>query len=631
MQYTEKNIKILKGLEAVRKRPGMYIGAVNNQGLHHLIWEILDNSIDEVLAGYCNKIVLTMHKDNSISIEDNGRGIPIGIHPVSKISTLDTIFTTLHAGGKFDDKVYQVSGGLHGVGSSVVNALSSFVEVTVKRDKNTYQSQYHNGGQIKTPNHLIAQNTKGSGTCVRFLPDFSIFKNCEFDPSLIKQKLKDLSFLFKGLSLTYKNEKTNESINYLSEKGISAFLEEYVDQQKAISEIIVFEGEENQIQVEIAFQYEDSFNENFYSFANCVKTVEGGSHETGFKIGLTETLNEYCRKWKILKDKDKNFEGSDFREGLSCVIACKIPESLISFEGQTKNKLFTQEASGAVRNILKNQLTFWLEKNKKEAKKIIDKAFATRDARLAAKLAKEDIKKLKKNKNERTLVGKLTPCQSKDKTQTELFLVEGDSAGGSAKLGRDKKYQAILPLKGKVINVEKAQLKDLLKNEEILNIIGAINGGIGENFNVSSVAYNKIIIMTDADVDGSHIRILLLTFFFKYMQPLFAAKKIYVALPPLYKFTNMRSKKFVYVWDEEELEKLKKQTNSYEIQRYKGLGEMNAEQLWETTMDPNNRKLVAVSFDDMAKTKSHIQTLMGEDTEVRKQWINQNINFDFEF
>lgn len=627
--YKESDIKVLEGLDPVRKRPGMYIGSTDQRGLHHLIWEILDNAVDEVMAGVCNTIKMTLHRDGSFSVEDNGRGIPTGIHPKTKMSTVDTVFTTLHAGGKFSDSAYKMSGGLHGVGSSVVNALSSYLTVTVKRDGKIYQSEYVDGGKIKQKSHIIGSTNK-TGTTVRFLPDKTIFKNIAFSPSIIFERVQETSFLFKGLKIIFENEYTRKEDTFLAQNGISEFVSFINSNQKTISDVIYIEGKEQDIEAEIAFQYNDSNSETFVSFANSVKTKEGGTHETGFKTALTETLNDYARKWKLLKDKEKNFEGSDFREGLVSVISVRIPERLISYEGQTKNKLFTQEAYSTVKNIVKSKFTYWLEENKKDAKTIIEKAYLSREARIAAKKAREEVKQLKGQKKEKILSGKLTPCQSKDKAITELFLVEGDSAGGSAKLGRDKRYQAILPLKGKVINVEKAVLKDLLKNEEISTIISSIGGSIGSDFCLPDVKYSKIIIMTDADTDGAHIRILLLTFFYRYMKELIESGRVYIALPPLYKLTNTKNKKEFYVWEDYELEELKKTNPNYEIQRYKGLGEMNADQLWSTTMDPETRQLIKVSIEDAALTERRVSILMGDDSSKRKEWITDNVDFEME-
>lgn len=627
--YKESDIKVLEGLDPVRKRPGMYIGSTDQRGLHHLIWEILDNAVDEVMAGVCNTIKMTLHRDGSFSVEDNGRGIPTGIHPKTKMSTVDTVFTTLHAGGKFSDSAYKMSGGLHGVGSSVVNALSSYLTVTVKRDGKIYQSEYVDGGKIKQKSHIIGSTNK-TGTTVRFLPDKTIFKNIAFSPSIIFERVQETSFLFKGLKIIFENEYTRKEDTFLAQNGISEFVSFINSNQKTISDVIYIEGKEQDIEAEIAFQYNDSNSETFVSFANSVKTKEGGTHETGFKTALTETLNDYARKWKLLKDKEKNFEGSDFREGLVSVISVRIPERLISYEGQTKNKLFTQEAYSTVKNIVKSKFTYWLEENKKDAKTIIEKAYLSREARIAAKKAREEVKQLKGQKKEKILSGKLTPCQSKDKAITELFLVEGDSAGGSAKLGRDKRYQAILPLKGKVINVEKAVLKDLLKNEEISTIISSIGGSIGSDFCLPDVKYSKIIIMTDADTDGAHIRILLLTFFYRYMKELIESGRVYIALPPLYKLTNTKNKREFYVWEDYELEELKKTNPNYEIQRYKGLGEMNADQLWSTTMDPETRQLIKVSIEDAALTERRVSILMGDDSSKRKEWITDNVDFEME-
>ncbi|MEG0124119.1 MAG: DNA topoisomerase IV subunit B [Malacoplasma sp.] len=627
--YKESDIKVLEGLEPVRKRPGMYIGSTDQRGLHHLIWELLDNAVDEVLAGHATSIKLTLHRDDSFTVEDNGRGIPTGIHSKTGISTIDTVFTSLHSGGKFDENAYGVSGGLHGVGSSVVNALSAWMVVIVKRDGKIYESRYENGGKIANRSHIVGQTNK-TGTSVTFKPDSSIFKSLHFSSSIIKERIKETSFLFKGLKIVFENERSHTTETFCANNGLIEFVDFINSGNNVISNIIYIEGKDSDIDVEIALQYNDTSSDLFISFANSVKTREGGSHETGFKIALTETLNDYAKKWKFLKDKDKNFEGSDFREGLVCVISVKIPERLISYEGQTKNKLFTQEANAVVRKIVQTKLSYWLEENKKDAKLIIEKAFLSREARIAARKAREEVKQLKGQKKERVLSGKLTPCQSKDNIHTELFLVEGDSAGGSAKLGRDRKFQAILPLRGKVINVEKAPLKDLLNNEEISTIISCIGGGISLDFNAANVKYGKIIIMTDADTDGAHIRILLLTFFYRYMKPLIEEGKVYIALPPLYRFTNTKSKKYWYVWEEYELEELKKENSFYEIQRYKGLGEMNADQLWETTMDPSSRQLIKVSIDDAALTERRVTTLMGDDASKRKDWISDNVDFELE-
>lgn len=627
--YKESDIKVLEGLDPVRKRPGMYIGSTDERGLHHLIWEILDNSVDEVMTGYCDTIKLTLHRDGSFSVEDNGRGIPTGIHPKTKISTIDTVFTTLHAGGKFSEDVYKMSGGLHGVGSSVVNALSSWMVVVVKREGKIFESKYENGGKI-VQKSLMVGSTNKTGTKVTFKPDPTIFKVVEFSSEIIQERVRETSFLFKGLKIIFENEYNRTTTEFFAKNGISEYVQFINSNKKTISNIAYISGKDQDIEVDVSFQYNDSSSDIFVSFANSVKTKEGGTHETGFKVALTEALNEYARKWKFLKERDKNFERTDFVEGIVCIVSVRIPERLISYEGQTKNKLFTQEAYTVTKNIVKTKLTYWLEENKNDAKSIIDKASLSREARIAAKKAREEVKQLKGQKKERILSGKLTPCQSKDPKITELFLVEGDSAGGSAKLGRDKKIQAILPLKGKVINVEKAQLKDLLKNEEISTIISSIGGSIGADFNIKSIKYNKIIIMTDADTDGAHIRILLLTFFYRYMRPLVENGNIYIALPPLYKFTNTKSKKFYYVWEDFELENLKKQNPNYEIQRYKGLGEMNAEQLWETTMNPETRQLIKVSIEDAILTERRVSTLMGDDSDKRKEWINTNLDFELE-
>lgn len=627
--YKESSIKILEGLEAVRKRPGMYIGSTDSYGLHHLIWEIFDNSIDEVLAGNANLIKITLKKDNSIIIEDNGRGIPVGKHEKSGISTIDTVFTILHAGGKFDDSAYKTSGGLHGVGASVVNALSQWCVVTVKRNGQIWESKYENGGHIVQAAKNIG-TTNRTGTTVHFKPDPTIFKITTFNPSIIKERVHESSFLFKGLKIIFENEITSTIDEFISKDGIIEYVNFINDGKSTINNVAYFYGTFDQIEAEIAFQYNTDVSEIIVSFANSVKTTEGGSHETAFKSALTENLNEYARKWGMLKEKDKNFEGNDVREGLSAVISVRIPEALIAYEGQTKNKLFTQEAHTAVKKVFDKHCSFWLEENKKDAIKIIEKAILARDARMAARKAREETRKLKNNSKITILSGKLTPAQSKNHEITELFLVEGDSAGGSAKLARDKKIQAILPLRGKVINVEKAALKDLLANEEIRTIISCLGAGIGNDFDIKELKYGKVIIMTDADTDGAHIQVLLLTFFYRYMKPLIDNKRIYIALPPLYKLTNNKTKEVFYAWNDNQLEELKNQNSNYEIQRYKGLGEMNADQLWETTMDPSKRQLIQVSINDAVLAERRVSTLMGENAASRKTWIDDNVDFSME-
>lgn len=627
-QYKDSDIKVLTGLDPVRKRPGMYIGSTGSYGLHHLIWEIFDNAIDEVIAGNCDNIKLTLHKDNSVTIEDNGRGIPLGKNEQTKMTTIDTVFTVLHAGGKFDEAAYKTAGGLHGVGASVVNALSEWMEVTVKREFKVFTAKYARGGNIIEPAHETGK-TNRTGVIVHFKPDESIFNNIKFNPNTIKDRIRESSYLYQGLKIEYYDENTKESETFQSQTGLKEYVTYINEGKTALIDPILFKGKSaDKIEVEIALQYTTSSNETIISFANSVKTIDGGSHEIGFKSALTESINSYARKNKILKDRDKNFEGDDVREGLTAIISVRVPEKLIAYEGQTKNKLFTQEANVAVKKIFGDQFTYWMEENKNATNQILNKAIAARDARIAAKAAREDIKKLRAtNKQTLLLSGKLTPAQSKTPKDNELFIVEGDSAGGSAKLARDKKHQAILPLRGKVLNVEKASLKDILSNEEICTLISCLGTGMQPEFDITSLKYHHVIIMTDADVDGAHIQILLLTFFYRYMKPLIENGHVYIALSPLYRITDKKTHEILYAWDENELNQKKKKFSSYEIQRYKGLGEMNADQLWETTMDPKNRKLVKVTIEDAAMAEKQVSTLMGDNANARKKWINENVDF----
>ncbi|WP_434325559.1 DNA topoisomerase IV subunit B [Mycoplasma leachii] len=627
-KYDESAIQVLEGLEAVRKRPGMYIGSTDNKGLHHLVWEIVDNAIDEALAGYCTQIDVTLEKDNSITISDNGRGIPTGMHKTGK-STPEVIFSILHAGGKFDSTAYKSSGGLHGVGSSVTNALSKRFKATIYRDKKIHEIEFKNGGKLEKPLTFIA-NTYKTGTTINFLPDDSIFSNTKFNFSLISERLKESALLNSGLKITLSDLISNRYVEYQFEDGLVEFIKELVDDKKVITDIITINNESKNIIAEIALQYTEDDNEIILGFANNVKTSDGGTHLVGFKSGLIRAINDYAKEQKILKDKAK-LDSNDLREGLVAIVTVKIPENLIEYEGQTKSKLGTSDAKTVVEQIVYEFMSYWLIENKVLANKIIENALNAQKARIAAKQARQAIKSVKGKKNiNKLMLGKLTPAQGKKREINELYLVEGDSAGGSAKSGRDRNFQAILPLRGKVINSEKAKLVDLLKNEEIQSIINAIGAGVGKDFDISDINYGKIIIMTDADTDGAHIQTLLLTFFYRHMKDLIVHKKVYIALPPLYKIT-FNDKSFIYLWDEEELNEFNKtNTKKYEIQRYKGLGEMNADQLWQTTMNPKNRKIIQVTITDGLLAERMFKTLMGDDVEKRKLWIQENVKFTLE-
>lgn len=625
--YDENSIKIMEGLDAVRKRPGMYIGSTDKRGLHHLAWEIIDNSIDEISNGYGDYIKIIIHKDNSLTVSDNGRGVPVGMH-ASGISTPEVIYTILHAGGKFEEGGYKTSGGLHGVGASVVNALSSYLKVEIKRDGYKYEIEFNNGGKVLSPLTKL-DKTNRTGTTVTFLPDKEIFKDAKFSFTAISERMQEVAFLIKNITIEVIDEDGDKKNLYHYEDGLKEFVNFVNEDLEVLCDTLYFSGTKNDIEVEIAMQYTTNYSENIISFVNNVKTVDGGTHELGFKSSLTRILNEYAKKNNILKSKDKTFEGSDVREGLTAIISVKIPESILQFESQTKSKLGTPIARSAVDTVVSEKLPFYLEENNKIATILIDKIQKSKQAREAARKARENIRSGNTQSKSLTLSGKLVPAQSKDKSKKELFLVEGNSAGGSAKGGRDRKYQAILPLRGKIINTEKAKEADILANEEIATIINTIGAGYGSNFDVNEMEYDKIIIMTDADFDGSHIQCLLLTFFYRFMKDLVDNGKLYIAMPPLYKMT-FSNKKSVYVYTDQEKADLSEKNEVVNIQRYKGLGEMNASELAETTMNVETRSLIKVVNEDKLLSDKRISVLMGEDVEPRKAWIEENVDFTME-
>ena len=627
-KYDASSIKILEGLEAVRKRPGMYIGSTDKRGLHHLVWEIVDNSIDEIINGYGNHIKIVLHKDGSITVADNGRGVPIGMHESGK-STPEVIYTVLHAGGKFEEGNYKVSGGLHGVGGSVVNALSKWMDVIIYRDGVISNIRFKDGGEVDSPLKTIGTTNK-TGTIVTFMPDYEIFKNSQFSYTTIVERMQESAFLIPSVIIEVIDEDGGKETKFHYENGLIDFVD-YMNEGKAtLNKVLQFSGTKNGIEVDVAMQYTDTYNENIISFVNNVKTVDGGTHEVGFKTGITKAFNDYVKANNLVKGKDAAFDGTDVREGLSAVINLRIPEALLQFEGQTKGKLGTPEARSITEAVTYENLKFFLEENKEVALNIVDKASKSKLAREAARKAREEARNGKgKNKVEKNLSGKLAPATSKNPKINELFLVEGDSAGGSAKGGRDRKFQAILPLRGKVINAEKANVTEMLKNEEINTIIHTIGAGLGADFDVKDSTYDKVIIMTDADVDGSHIQILLLTFFYRFMRPLIEAGKLYIAKPPLYKLDY--GKKHFYAYsDEERFKIVSENPGKPDISRNKGLGEMNAEELWDTTMNPETRSLIRVNIYDAALAEKRVNVLMGDKVEPRKEWIEENIVFTME-
>lgn len=634
IQYNDDAIQILEGLDAVRKRPGMYIGSTDQRGLHHLIYEIVDNSVDEALSGFADKIKVTIEADGSVKVSDNGRGMPVGQH-ASGVPTIQVIFTVLHAGGKFGQGGYKSSGGLHGVGASVVNALSTWLTVEVEREGKQYQMRFENGGVPVTKLSQTKAATKSAhGTTVHFMPDKAIFGSAQINAEVIADRLRESAFLLKGLQIELEDKRQDYHEIFYYENGLEDFISYLNEEKDLLGETFSFSATAEEFEVDFAMQYNDGYSETILSFANNVRTASGGTHEVGMKTGITKAFNEYGRRVGLIKEKDKNLEGSDVREGLTAIISVRIPEQYLQFEGQTKEKLGTPKARPLVENLVMERLSAFLNENGTFSQMILRKALKARETRELARKARDAARSgSKKSAQEKLISGKLTKAQSKDASKNELYLVEGDSAGGSAKLGRDRKYQAILPLRGKVINTEKASMADIMKNEEINTMIYTIGAGVGADFDIDSVNYDKVVIMTDADTDGAHIQVLLLTFFYRYMKPLLEAGKVYLAMPPLFKVSKGTGKKQVieYAWTDEELEQaIKKVGKGYMLQRYKGLGEMNADQLWETTMNPETRILIRVTIDDAAQVERRVTTLMGNKVEPRRKWIEKNVQFTME-
>ena len=630
-KYGAEQIQVLEGLEAVRKRPGMYIGSTSVRGLHHMVYEIVDNCVDEALAGYCTEINVTIEPGNIICVEDNGRGIPVEIHPKTKISTAETVYTVLHAGGKFGgDSGYKVSGGLHGVGASVVNALSSWTEVTIKRDGGLYQMYFEKGKTVKKLEKI--GNAKGTGTKVRFLADDTIFESLDYSYETLEKRFREMAFLTKGLKIIIedKREETPKKAEFCFEGGLISFVEFLNKNKEKLHKSPIYIEKNGEIPVEIAIQYTTSYSENIYTFVNNINTIEGGTHLEGFKRALTKVFNDYARSHKFLKEKDNNLQGEDIREGITAVVSVKVKEP--QFEGQTKTKLGNSEVTGVVQSMVNEALSNFLEENPNVAKAVLEKCISASRAREAARKARELVRK-KNSLETSTLPGKLADCSSKNADECEVYIVEGDSAGGSAKQGRDRKFQAILPLWGKMLNVEKARADKIYGNDKLNPVILAVGAGIGPDFDITKIRYGKVIIMADADVDGAHIRTLLLTFFFRYMRPLIENGNVYLAQPPLYKLSK-KGMKDVYCYTDEDLDKAYKDLEEKGIsrdhlglQRYKGLGEMNPEQLWDTTMNPETRILVKVTMDDAIKADEIFSLLMGDEVEPRREFIQQNAKY----
>ncbi|WP_334071476.1 MULTISPECIES: DNA topoisomerase IV subunit B [Paenibacillus] len=638
--YEADDIQVLEGLVAVRKRPGMYIGSTSSSGLHHLVWEIVDNAVDEHLAKFCTKIEITLNKDGSVTVFDNGRGIPTGMHKTG-IPTPQVVYTILHAGGKFGGSGYKKSGGLHGVGASVTNALSEWLEVEIYREGKIHRMRFEYWVDDQGVEHVgepvtgleVLGNTNRTGTKVTFKPDIRVFVNgIGLNYDTLAERLQEIAFLNSGLKVTLKDERSDRSDEFFYEGGASQFVQFLNEGKDVLHDVVHFYAERDDIEVEVALQYNAGYTETLASFVNSIPTRGGGTHETGFKTAYTRVMNDYARKNGMLKEKDKNLEGNDLREGMMAVISVKMSE--VEFVGQTKDQLGSASARSTVDAVVSEKMALFLEENPQVAQTLIKKAVQASKAREAARKARDEMRSGKKRSESSNLGGKLTPAQSKDFTRNELFIVEGDSAGGSAKQGRDSKIQAILPLKGKPMNPEKARLADILKNDEYRAIISAIGAGIGPEFAVEDSNYSKIIIMTDADTDGAHIQVLLLTFFYRYMKPLIDAGRVYIAQPPLYKITRRSGKLETvrYAWNEEQLQNyLKEFGKNFELQRYKGLGEMNPEQLWETTMNPETRTMLQVQIEDAAKAERRVSTLMGDKVDPRKRWIVENVDFtDYE-